>query len=510
MKNDKTSARSTRRSAGAQSGFNLLLVILILVFVNYIGFRHYLHKDLSTSQFYTLSPKTKDVLRNLPAPVHIITMLIDRQNASYWEQTQNLLKEYQRVGGKNVTLEKVDPVYNQPRAVELQNQLHFAGTDNLVIFEFKDPKSPPADPPRSHLVKLDELLDQSPMSGQVSGYKGEQQFTSAIVALIEGKAHKVYFTAGHGEHPVNDTTTASGYGFVAALLKGENLTVDNLNLAATGTVPKDAEAIVIAGPSVPFSAADAQAIDQYLAKNGKLMVLLDPLEQDGLEDVLKKYEVSFQNDIVLTRYMGDSGQVATTPQAIIQENGFSSHPITAKFPSARYQLVMLDARSVLVRPDSSPSPRGQALMSTGAEAWGWAMKDKMSDADLMSVSTRTYDHTTDFAGPLPVAAAYDAGTVTDPATKAQSNGTRIVLVGSAHFLENDTISGQPVAADFFINAVDWLAKLNATLDISPKQPQTYGVALSPMSERTVIWTSILFIPGAALALGVVAWFSRRK
>ncbi len=55
-----------------------------------------------------------------------------------------------------------------------------------------------------------------------------------------------------------------------------------------------------------------------------------------------------------------------------------------------------------------------------------------------------------------------------------------------------------------------MAKKNATLDMSPKQPQSYGLALSPMSERTVIWTALFFIPGAALALGLFTWFSRRK
>jgi ABC-type uncharacterized transport system involved in gliding motility auxiliary subunit len=501
MKNEPTSARASRRSAGLQSALNLALAIFILLAVNYIGFKYYAHRDLSVSQFYTLSGKTKDVLKNLDAPLSIITILIDKQHASYWEQTENLLKEYQRVGGKNVTLEKVDPVYDRARAVELQDRIHFAGTDNIIIFEYKGV---------NRVVKLDDLLDQSPETGQVGGYKGEQAFTSAIVALVEGKAQKVYFTAGHGEHPAVDMTTAAGYGLVTQLLKGENLTVDTLNLAATGAVPADAQALIIAGPNVAFTPAEAQAIDKYLAANGKIFLLLDPLAQDGLEDVLKKYELSFDNDIVLSRIMTSAGAQSTTPLAYIQQTGFSSHPIVAKFPAANYALPLVDARSVHLAPDSSPSPRVQALMSTGAEAWGWNVQPNTSDADLEAVSSRTFDAKNDIQGPLVIAAAYDAGTVTDPTTKAQSNGTRLVLVGSAHFLENDTVQGDTVGANFFINAIDWLVKTNATLDIDPKQPQVYGVSLSPMSERTVTWTALIFIPGLALALGLFAWFSRRK
>jgi len=504
------SARSSRRAASRTSAANLVLIVLLLLMVNYLGFKYYAHKDLSSSQFYALSPKTKDILRNLPAPVHVISMLIDNQNGAYWDESLNLLKEYERVAKGKLTLERVDPVSDRARAVELQNQLHFAGTDNIFIFEYKDPKAPADVPSRNQIVKLDELLDQNPMTGQVGGYKGEQQFTSAIVSIEEGKPSKVYFTAGHGEHPFGDSNTPNGYGMVAGLLKGENLTVTSLNLAATGEVPPDAQAVIIAGPTVPFSATEAQALDKYLAANGKVMLLLDPLAQSGLDSVISKYELSFQNDIVLTRYMSGGGSIATTPQAIIQQSGFSNHPITAKFPAANYQLVVLDTRSIHIQPDSSPSPRAQALMSTGAEAWGWAMKDKMTEADLMSVGTRTFDPKVDIPGPVSIAAAYDAGPVTDPKTKEQSNGTRVVAVGSAHFLENDAVSGQPVAADFFINAVDWLAKKNATLDISPKLPQSYGLSLSPMSERTVMWTALLFVPLVALVLGIFAWLSRRK
>jgi ABC-type uncharacterized transport system involved in gliding motility auxiliary subunit len=499
MKNEPTSARSSRRSAGLQSALNLLLVIFILLVVNYLGFKYYAHRDLSTSQFYTLSGKTADVLHKLDSPVHITTILVNNQNMPYWDQTQNLLKEYQRVGGKNVNLDKLDPVYDRAAVVTLQERLHFSGTDNLIVFEYKD---------RSQMVKQGDLLEQDPQTGQVGGYKGEQLFTGAIITMIEGKSSKVYFTAGHGEHPMSDTQTAGGYGLITQSLKGENVTTDNLNLAATGSVPADADAVIIAGPSVPFSAAEAQALDKYLESNGKLFVLLDPLAPLGLDDLLHKYSLSYDNDIVLFHQLTSTGQQTTLPMALIYQTGFAAHPITEKFPAAGYYLAIADARSVRTKPDSSPTPKAQALMSTTADTWGWVMKPNMTSADLAGYATRSFDRASDLPGPLAIAAVYDAGMVSDPATKAQKTGTRLVVVGSAHFLENDT--ADQVAQNFFINAVDWLVKKDAVLDISPKRPQQYGVTLSPMSQRTVTWTSLIFVPGLALALGLFTWFSRRK
>ena len=81
-------------------------------------------------------------------------------------------------------------------------------------------------------------------------------------------------------------------------------------------------------------------------------------------------------------------------------------------------------------------------------------------------------------------------------------------MGASKFLENDL--AETTGTNFFTNCVDWLVKKNAVLDISPKKPQEYGVSLSPMQFRTVIWCSLLFVPGAALLLGIFTWYSRRK
>jgi ABC-type uncharacterized transport system involved in gliding motility auxiliary subunit len=268
MKSEIPSARSSRRSASRQSIINLVLAALILGMINYVGFKHFTHKDLSQSQFYTLSAKTKDVLKNLDSPITAYTFL-NEQNAGQADEITNLLKEYQQAAGKNMVVEKIDPAYDIARAAELQKELHFDGNDHLIIFKYKD-RSP-------RFVKQEDLFEINPMNGQVGAFKGEQQLTAAIVALVEGKASKIYFTEGHGEHSVQDIISPQGYGTVGALLKNDNVEVADLNIAQKGSVPADADAVVIAGPSISFSALESDALDKYLANNGKLFVpLRDP------------------------------------------------------------------------------------------------------------------------------------------------------------------------------------------------------------------------------------------
>ena len=499
MKDDSASSRSSRRSASFHGWVTLLLFAVILVVANVLAFKYYYHRDLSLSQFYTLSPKTVDVLKHLDSPVKATVLFNSKAQQQYQQQITNLLEEYERVAGKNFSIEKVDPAYDIARASELQKRLQFDGTENLIIFEYKG---------HSRFVKQEDLYDINPMTQQVGAFKGEQQFTAALTALIEGKTAKVYFTEGHGEHPSRDSDSPQGYGIVAQNLKNENVETDSLNLAVKGEVPADADAVVIAGPAVSFSTIEAQALDSYLNRNGKLFILLDPYVSLGLDDLLRRYGLKFDNDLVLYRAMTTTGQQLTISLALIYQGGFSSQPITAKFATGNLELQISGARSLTLLSDakSQANSKCQFLLQTDSNSWGWVRKPNApmpSDAH-----TLTFDKTTDIAGPLTVAAQFDGGMVTDPKTQAMVSGARIIVVGSSKFLENDT--AEPVGSNFFSNAVDWLVKKEAVLDINPKIPQQYGLSLSPMQSRTVGWISLFFIPAAALALALLTWLSRRK
>jgi ABC-type uncharacterized transport system involved in gliding motility auxiliary subunit len=449
------------------------------------------------SQFYALSPKTIGVLKGLDSPIAVYTFLNEAQPGQADEIT-NLLKEYQHTAGKNMTVEKIDPDLDITRAAELQKELHFDGSDHLVIFKYKG-RSP-------RFVKQEDMFETS-MTGGTGAFKGEQQLTAAIIGLVEGKPSKIYFTEGHGEHSVQDTSSQQGYGIVGESLKNENVEVSNLNLAEKGAVPADADAVVIAGPSVAFSATEAEALDAYLQKNGKLLVLLDPYVSLGLDNLLKKYGITYEDDLVLERGMSPLGTLITAPQANIYQGGFAAQPITEKFAQANLQLIVLDARSITMPatdPTQAPS-KTQFLLQTVPDAWGWISKSGATPADPQQL---TFNKVTDIAGPVTIAAAYDGGTTTDPVTKATMFATRIVAVGSSKFIEND--DPDPVGMNFFTNCLDWLVKKDAVLDIAPKKAQQYGVSLNPISKRTVMWCALFFIPGAALAMGVMTWFSRRK
>jgi ABC-type uncharacterized transport system involved in gliding motility auxiliary subunit len=154
----------------------------------------------------------------------------------------------------------------------------------------------------------------------------------------------------------------------------------------------------------------------------------------------------------------------------------------------------------------APNPKVQFLLQTDADAWGWVSKPDVSP--MTDISNLSYNKNGDIPGPVTIAAVYDGGTTTDPKTQAMIPAARIVAIGSAKFLQNSV--AEPVGVNFFTNALDWLVKKDAVLDIAPKIPQEYGLFLSPMQSRTVQWTALIVIPGMALVLALFTWLSRRK
>ena len=237
-------------------------------------------------------------------------------------------------------------------------------------------------------------------------------------------------------------------------------------------------------------------------------MLVDPYVTSGLEDLLKKYGIQFDNDLVLYRAMTTTGQQLTISLALIYQSGFSSHPITAKFSgNSNLQLQLSGARSITIPgANGQPNAKTQFLLQTDANSWGWVRKPNAPvPTDPHNLA---FDKATDLPGPLDVAVVYDGGTVSDPKTQAQVPAARIVAVGTSKFVRNDV--AEPVGMNFFSNCVDWLVKKQAVLDIAPKIPQEYGLSLSPMQSRTVGWMALFFIPGAALIMALFTWLSRRK
>jgi len=133
----------------------------------------------------------------------------------------------------------------------------------------------------------------------------ENVVTNAVLRLVQRRLKILYFTQGHGERAVfvddAPAKTASGPTLGADVKKDKsedpaeldrrritqarralqkrNFQVRVLNAAVTkggGEVPDDCSALVIADPTEDLLGAEVESIERYLARGGRLAILLDP------------------------------------------------------------------------------------------------------------------------------------------------------------------------------------------------------------------------------------------
>lgn len=204
--------------------------------------------DVTENQQYSLSEASIDLLQSLEEPVHVIGFYSEtsfqREEAEAW------LSQYKRYSGGKLTYEFVDPDRNPARA----RQYGLTRSDVLVF-------------------------EQGERTAQAS-FVSESDITGALARVIIGERRKAYVTIGHGERSF-EGFEGPDFSQINRELLNANFTVEPLLLLEAGSVPADADLVIIAGPTAQFSTPEVEALKAYLDGGGSLFVLSEPATGGG-------------------------------------------------------------------------------------------------------------------------------------------------------------------------------------------------------------------------------------
>jgi ABC-type uncharacterized transport system involved in gliding motility auxiliary subunit len=329
----------------------------------------------------------------------------------------------------------------------------------------------------------------------------EREITSAVIRVISGKQRKAYFVQGHGEHdPTADTPSA--YKGVAQLLKGDNVTVETLLLSQARDVPDDATVLIVAGPTTDFLDEEIGALERYLARGGKLMLMLDPTLGERAQPptklmaLAKTWGADVGNDIVI--------DTSTNRVEMVVAQSYPSHPITQSFNLASIYPLTRSVTPV------SPAPEGktvQTFVQTSTRAW--------AETDLKGLETQSEPKPEpergDKNGPVSIAVA-----ITTPAPPEDAKPddktppqTRVVVIGDSDFA-SDAFFGSLGNPDLFLNAINWLTAQENLIAIRPKEAGNSRLTITPDQVTIVEWVAILGVPALVFLVGIFTWAHRRR
>ena len=469
------------RSTGllVMNSATVTFVVGLVVAANFAAYRSNREFDLTQDQIFTLSPQTGQVLEDLREGVHAFAFY-PSFDASF-ALTQDTLERYKRAGHQHFTYNMVDP-QSRPDLVEKYN-ITERGPRIVVTL---------ANAGTRHA----EARAKEP---------SEQELTYAIMRVTGGPAKKIYFLTGHREPDINEGEAPEGYKQLSDAVAAEGYEPIILDFARTfGTadvninkdaapgalyVPNDAGALIIAGVRRPLQKPEVDAVEDYLARGGRVCAFIDPHTDSGLENLLRQWKIEAHSDVIidtnpLNRLLGLG---AAAP--LIQPSG-AAHPVTRELNAP---VVMMTARSLEVTAGGLADVHAEGLAQTGETAWG--------ETQLGQDGTAARDDQ-DYAAPLTVAIAATKDTST--MHNKLLDEARLVVFGDSDWVSNRYI-GMQGNKDFVLNAIHWAAEQQDKITIRPRARAGSQLFLSgaQLSELKFVSMDILPMLIVAVGLGVV-------
>jgi hypothetical protein len=494
-----------------QIGLNVIVQVVILtvivLFVNYVSFRHFKRWDFSRSQKFALSSQTTTLLKSLTKPVKAIVFFNGEAGSNQiYPDTLSLLKEYEYASDRKFNVEIVDPYRNITRAKDLQTQYKFGANENILILDYQG---------RNKFINAPDMVEMDPgnpmlgQPGEIKSFKGESAVTSALLELIEEKQKKVYLVAGHGEPDVNAAEITAFREYV----KRQNIKMETLKLGDVDSIPEDTTALIVFGPRTDYSELEIKRLGDFWEKKGRLILLLNVerktprinqwLDSVGItprgDHVLKTGTVLSQNEDGSVGLK--NGIILTATVSVVP----TSKDITRDLAGVGLQLLgSTESLYIKKEQEQIQKQRFTTILESGEGFWG---DNKFVRGEEKPVF---FDPQKDTQGPVVVAVAVEKGAIADPHVKVETG--RMVVFGNADFL---TDKGLQVAGDtgldLVLNSVNWLLnRENMVGGIPPKEKKNTSLALDEKQLRNLALSLMFGIPLVIAFFGFATWMSRRS
>ena len=479
-----TRTRRRKMAFRANALAAVFLAALVAVMLNYIVARHALRWDVSRDRIHSISDKTKLVLDQLESGVDITVCF--RPDSGVARDVLDLLREYESYS-RRIKVSFVDPDRDLAAARELE-QKHKVSEPDVVVISAGS---------RLRVVRARDLFAYRREPGAADGrgqrlFRGEQALSSAIYGVIQTNQPVVYMLKGHGERELDDFDRNSGYSGIERVLRRSSVDVEPLLLGEKGGVPRDADALVIAGPHHRFTQAELDFLREYLDRSGRLFLLLDYGADTGLETLLEAWGVRLGNDRVVGTTLAGNELMVTDYGA--HEAVRALRNVTTLFFGPR------SINPVLVEgaPDSRQADRPRVSVLAACSDRGWA------ETDFRQIPPRL--DAADRPGPVPVAVAVERGPISG--MDVDLKPTRLVIVGDSTFAANGALD-LGCNTDFFMSALNWLLGREELLDIPPRPPDLLRILMSRAQLDMIFWIAALAMPGLAVLVWAVVRWRRR-
>jgi ABC-type uncharacterized transport system involved in gliding motility auxiliary subunit len=471
-------------------GLSIILAILLAIGAGYLSRRDRFNKswDVTAEGINTLSPesvKLVEQLKERKEPVKVLAFFQDEMKKNQFRKAISLYE----LKGAAFEVEYIDPQTDPTRAMA-EN----ITTVDTVIFKF------------------------GKQEARLTAFS-EEKISNALVRIMKDKEKTIYFTKGHGEPELN-SEEALGYQAAKAELESERFVVKELNLLESGSIPEDADLLVIAGPKYDLQPSEVTVLEQYLQSARPLMVLVDALTQvPNLNKLMESVGFRFRDDLLIIRPDDPRAKLLGQNNAIVTDfDSFS--PVTAEFVKrGGVALMTPNTRSIELVDDNKLQlkPIGLAKSSQIIVR----ITNVKNQSDLQSLTEdRIVEGSFDVFGVASGKVGGDKVATNEPSKDAQADvkadtqgaaakELRVFVGGSAQLASNLGAQRQE-NVDLFLNAINYLTQDEDFISIRAKDTNRSTLELTTASSQFLLLFLAYVYPTTFLGAGVFYWMRRRR
>ncbi|MGH7945814.1 MAG: Gldg family protein, partial [Opitutaceae bacterium] len=397
-----------------------------------------------------------------------------------------------RTAGR-ITKEALDVYQNRRRSEEL-------GVDQAGIIVLLSGD-------KRRFVTIDELYTFR--EKKRDAFRGEQVVTAAILDVSTLGREKIYFLSGHGELRIDNTDAQVGLSTVRNELNARNFELEALDLTAVRKIPDDASLLVIVAPQSSFTRAEQEILRQYMGAKAGRMILFLPTGKStaalGLDELLlDDWGVLVHNDVIF-----DPENISENLDLLVRAFA-PTHPITKTLVDIGSQPLRFGMARTVV-PDPGRAQGGGlntvTLAATSPNAWGERGGSKPGTLPRYDpgIDTRAIPGL-DPPNRLGVIVASERLAVRDNLPFSVRGG-KLVVFGTGDLITNARIDAASLR--LILNAVNWSVDRDHALAIPPRTIERFHLAISARDFTRLRYALMLALPGGALLLGVLVYWTRR-
>jgi ABC-2 type transport system permease protein len=476
----------------------LILGLVIIVFLNVIGYYFFARIDLTQEKRYTLSESSKNLIGSLEDIVFVRCYLegdIPSEYKKLRNETKEMLDQF-RAYNDNIEYEFIDP--NNFEKAKDKNEFYqrlfekgfnplltTSTSNNSQIQQYIFPYLEITYKGRDMIVPL--ISSKNGFSGEsiinASIQNLEYNLYTAIRSVATQQRGKIAFLYGHGEWGVENI-----WDFISSL--GEYYDVDSVSIneklnALTERVYDSINpnlvktknrfyCLIVAKPTSIFSYKDLYLIDQYLMHGGKILWLIDPLDVSmdslqtqastfamtnftGVDDILFRYGVKLNTNlvtdmqcakipIVTGQYQNNTPQMTYYPWNFFPEiNPNANHIISDKISPVKMEFVSsIDTTSSPAKKTILLSSSNRTRVLNSPVNVSLQMLKQKQDASLFNSGAKNVavllegEFTSAFKNRLTPAMELNS----QIAFKDFSDTTAMIVVADGDVVRNDFMNGQ--------------------------------------------------------------------